>query len=334
MTIRKTDDQEAYLSRDDDEDRSFEIFIKDLNDYLTSFEEDRYLELEETLPSVHVIGVPRAGTTLMTQLLCSYLDVGYINNLIARFWKAPVTAIRISRELLDEHVESSLSSKYGKTHHIYEPHEFNYFWADKLDYDEFKVKPEEQAENMDWEGVSLALKNIIHAFGKPVAFKSFVMGWHAGLMQRHLNKTCFVWIRRNPLDNALSLLETRENHFGSRYNWTTLKPKNYESLKNDTPHQQVAAQVYYMEQTYQEQLNKLPESNYLILRYEEVCKNPAAALKAVRNMLNEHGADVTLLDHEMPQLKPSSRSMNQSEDYKKTLEALQPFYPLVSNNTR
>src|SRR5699024_4725866 len=147
------------------------------------------------------------------------------------------------------------------------------------------------------------LKNIIQAFGKPVAFKSFVMGWHASLMQQHLNKTCFVWIRRNPLDNALSLLETREKHFGSRNNWSTLKPNNYESLKGGTPYEQVAAQVYYMEQTYQEQLNKLPKSNYLILQYEEVCKNSAAALKAVRDMLNKHGGSVTLSDHEIPQLK-------------------------------
>src|SRR5699024_1812237 len=119
METRKSNKQEEYHSGNNSKDKHFESFIHDLNDHLAPFEEARYLELKETLPSVHVIGVPRSGTTLMTQLLCSYLDVGYINNLIARFWKAPVTAIRISCKLLGEHYESSLLSKYGKTHHIH-----------------------------------------------------------------------------------------------------------------------------------------------------------------------------------------------------------------------
>ena len=35
------------------------------------------------LPLVYIVGVPRSGTTLLAQILCSYLPVGYINNLIA-----------------------------------------------------------------------------------------------------------------------------------------------------------------------------------------------------------------------------------------------------------
>lgn len=332
MKMGSPNKPEEYSSGKDNQDMHFESFIRNLNDYLAPFEERQYLDLEETLPSVHVIGVPRSGTTMMTQLICSYLDVGYINNLVARFWKAPVTAIHISRKLLNEQHESSLSSRYGKTQHINEPHEFNYFWTDLLDYADFKVKSAEEAKTMNWERVAHSLKNIIHAFGKPVAFKSFVMGWHASLMQQYLTKTCFVWIRRNPIDNALSLLETRENHFGSRYNWSTLKPQNYESLKSGTPHEQIAAQVYYMEQTYQEQLERLPKANYQIFQYEEVCKDPAPALEAVKNMLNKHNGNVTLRDYELPQLEPSIRSRDKSEDYKKTMNALQSFYPSAPGN--
>lgn len=333
MKTSEINHQEKYTSSGTEQDEYFESFIRDFNEYLISFEEDQYSNLEETWPSVHVIGVPRSGTTLLTQLICSYLDVGYINNLIARFWKAPVTGIRISRKLLGDDCESSLASEYGKTHHIHEPHEFNFFWSDQLDYEDLKVKSIKQAEKINWERVAHTLKNIIHAFGKPVAFKSFVLGWHARLMQQHLQKTCFVWIKRNPLNNALSLLETREKYFGSRKSWSTLKPQNYESLKNMTPHEQVAAQVYYMEQTYQEQLSQIPESNYLILQYEEVCTNPAGSLEAVRDMLNGQEGKVRFRDRDIPHLEPSVRSSYKSEDCKKIQNALQSFYSLASNST-
>lgn len=307
----------------------FEALLQNLNTHLVTFEKERYLDLKETLPSIHVIGVPRSGTTLMNQLICSHLDIGYINNLIARFWQAPVTAIHLSRKLLGDRYTSSYKSAYGKTNHIQEPHEFNFFWSYQLNYDDLRVKSQIEAEKIEWKSVAHTLKNIIHAFKKPVAFKSFLLGWHAQLIQQHLTKTCFVLIKRNPLDNALSLLDTRDKYFGSRENWSTLKPQNYESLLKLSPYEQVAAQVYYMEKTYQDQLDLIPKANYRIFKYEEVCKNPSHALKEIQSMLNNHGGSTSIINHDFPKLNPSSRKTNDTDDIEKTKQALEAYFSLA-----
>jgi len=43
----------------------------------------------EQLPILYIVGVPRSGTTLLSQLVSRYCPVGYINNLIARCWLRP-----------------------------------------------------------------------------------------------------------------------------------------------------------------------------------------------------------------------------------------------------
>lgn len=304
----------------------FETFLEKLNEHLSSFEQEWYEDLPETLPSVHVIGVPRSGTTLLTQLISSGLDVGYINNFIARFWKAPVTGIRISREILGDNFESTLTSKFGKTCRIREPHEFNYFWSDVLGYDGFLEKTAEEAEQIDWKRISIVVRNMIGAFNKPLVFKSFLPAWHAARMQTHLPRSCFVWIRREPLENALSLLETRKKIHNSEEEWISLKPLEYKQLKYKTPSEQVAGQVYYLEQAYQKQIDQLPESNYLILEYKDVCENPIESLKAIEQMINRNGGKIQLKQTSSFHLKVSKRDSGNSVDYEKVREALSSYY--------
>jgi hypothetical protein len=59
---------------------------------------------------VFVLGVPRSGTTLTSQLLAYCLDAGYVNNAAARFWLAPVHGIRLARLIAGDRGERSFRS--------------------------------------------------------------------------------------------------------------------------------------------------------------------------------------------------------------------------------
>lgn len=309
-----------------EKDRAYEQFIEDFNDHLASFESEQYRELPETIPSAHVIGVPRSGTTLLTQLIYSHLDVGYINNMIARFWKAPVSAIRISRKLLGDNYISSLSSDYGKTDKVYEPNEFNYLWYDLLEYKTHQQKTESEVAKIDWKRAARVIKNMLWAYEKPIVFKSFMLGWHARNMQNVLGNTCFIWVKRDPVDTALSLLDLRRDLFGTIERWASFKPLNYEQLRNQTPAQQVAGQVFHLEKTYQSQIDTLPESNYLVLQYADVCENPQKAVKEIQSLINANGGEVGIVGEEILPQQPSKKKPDNYPMYDQVKEALNSFY--------
>ena len=174
---------QAYRKEPEDE-----VFLEKLNNLLAIYQESEYQELPEIYPTLHIVGAPRSGTTLLTQLVTSHLNVGYINNLIAAFWRAPVYGIRLSKKLLPIGWQSSYKSDFGRTKGIGEPHEFGYFWSSMLGYQEMLQQEASFANEIDWKRLRLVLLNMASAFGCPVVFKSFLLGWHMEHVQKILPK--------------------------------------------------------------------------------------------------------------------------------------------------
>ena len=83
-------------------------------------------------PNLFVFGLPRSGTTLLYQLIAYCLDLGYISNLAARFWLAPLTGVVLARAVLGNRRDGSFRSDYGKSLDPAGPHEFSYFWQKRL----------------------------------------------------------------------------------------------------------------------------------------------------------------------------------------------------------
>jgi len=297
--FRKDPEKEAFLSR--------------LNRILAPYQEEDYVpDLPERYPTVHVIGVPRSGTTLLTQLLAAHTDIGYINNLIAAFWKAPVYGIRLSAQVVPQNMGSSYRSEFGRTRGIHEPHEFGYFWSDLLNYREMREGGEER--EIDWNRVRLVLTNMTRASMGPILFKSFLLGWHIPEMQQILPRTCWLHIKRDPVQNALSLLRVRREYLGSIEEWGSMKPKEYSWLQFRPYCEQVAGQVYFLEKRYREQLRMLPTQNVISLSYRELCQSPASVISQVQQLLETHGATIEVTASPPPFFPMQQHDLNHHPD--------------------
>jgi len=189
---------------------------------------------------------------------------------------------------------SSYKSRFGRTHDIYEPHEFGYFWSDLLQYREMLEQP---GKSIDWKRFRLVLTNISYAFNKPVAFKSFLLGWHILDVQKIMPKTFWIHIWRDPVQNAISLLEMRKKFLGSVEKWASLKPKEFSWLRKEPYWVQVAGQVYFLERQYRAQLRQLPKHQFLSLRYEQLCSYPVDFLLQVKKKIRNLGSNITILSH-------------------------------------
>jgi len=302
-----------------------EEFLARLNSILEPFQEEDYQkDLPELYPTIHVVGVPRSGTTLVTQLLAAHTDLGYINNLIAAFWKAPVYGIRLSKHLVDSQRTSSYQSEFGRTKGINEPHEFGYFWTSLLNYRQM-LEPEDDKQ-IDWQRLRLILTNMTHAYGNAIFFKSFLLGWHMCQMQEILPRTCWIHIKRDPIQNALSILDFRLKFLGSKERWVSLKPKEYHWLKDRPYWEQVAGQVYFLEKRLQAQLKHIPEHNKLSISYEELCARPEILFEKLADILNRQNLSFSKIG-QIPSsfVRQDKKDLEQSSEAKHVISAWEEF---------
>ena len=265
------------------------------------------------LPIIYIVGAPRSGTTLLSQIISRYLPVGFINNLIARFWMKPSVGIRLSEVLLgsDARHEISFQSRFGTTKKIQEPHEFGYFWRYWLKLDQaptHKLSPDLLA-SLDKEGLKAALeKEMLASFQMPVVFKNVICGLQAAFLTKIHPSSLFIHISRDPFITAASILKSRHERFGSYDTWWSLKPSTwpFPSCEND-PAAEVAMQVCECRREIDEELSK-PGVHALRLTYEGLCEKPLQFLEQLCRALEGLGQKMKPFDEPLPPLHSSRKA--------------------------
>jgi Sulfotransferase family len=278
--------EELYERRTQDyaKDVSDEAFLAELNAYLEPRELALYEDRPIELPFVFVLGAPRSGTTIASQLLAYCLDVGYITNFAARFWRAPVHGIRLSRLIAGEPHDVPFASDYARTPSPQGIHEFGYFWRGRLrkeSFDEIVRAPELEPE-IDWDGLRLTLANVQHEFGRPVAGKNVLSAFHMPKLLDVLGRVLWVLIERDPLDAAVSILDARRRYYSDDLDtWWSYVPPEYPLLETLGYWEQIAGQVHYLGRFYERSLAEVPDEVAVRITYEQLCRDPASVLDAV-----------------------------------------------------
>jgi hypothetical protein len=306
-------------------DPADEELLATLNAALAPVEEAAYLDLPETYPTLHVVGVPRSGTTLLYQVLVAGLELGYVNNLVAAFWRAPVLGLRLSRKLGLDRYRPTFESAFGRTPGVGDPHEFGYFWNYHLRYPGLYALPPEHEETIDWARLRTVLVNMAHATRAPLVFKPMLLVWHLERMAREMPRTCFVWIRRDLRSAALSLLEMRRSLFGTLETWASLRPHGPRWLAGAPPWKQVAGQVVELERTLAAAATALGSERVLELSYEELCADPAGTCERVAALLGRYGGEPARLELPVRRFEPRRESVLEAEHGPRVDAALEEF---------
>src|SRR5581483_9026315 len=73
-------------------------FLTGLNKQLIPLESELLdMNVTEEFSNIFILGLPRSGTTLLSQIIFNNLDLACTNNLIARFWDAPLCGTHLSK---------------------------------------------------------------------------------------------------------------------------------------------------------------------------------------------------------------------------------------------
>ncbi|MCP4971595.1 MAG: hypothetical protein GY932_13505 [Arcobacter sp.] len=282
----------------------FEKVIKILNKNLLEEHKKLFVDNKQDKVSIHIIGAPRSGTTLLSQTIVSLTNIGYINNLIAAFYNVPLFGVVLSKKLLNEKYQSNLMSTFGRTEVITEPHEFGRFWLNILGYKDMLQQTYNKNHKINWKDLSEIIYQLNLMFGTPILFKSFLFGFHAKKTIEKMPKTIFIHISRNLFQNAYSILKLRTKMYGSIEKWSSIKPHQYRFIKNKNPYYQVIGQVKFLNYEYNKQLQDISDSNKIVISYEKFCDNYMGVVEELQNKVKINGEEIKITSESNLKVKP------------------------------
>lgn len=256
-----------------------EQFLQRMNRALAPLDEEEYQDYPLEHPFFFVIGLPRSGTTFTTQFLARAFGLSYVNNLAARFFKAPLQGLRLSEALLGEELKPSFQSNYASTSNLGDIHEFGYFWRHWLHKGDLAAmqRIQEDEERIDWSGLRRCLSTLQHHWGKASVFKNIFGSYHLPRLLKTLHgRVMIVYIERDELDTAVSIYKARQKYYGEEniHKWWSYSPPEVNKLLDKNVYDQIAGQILYLKRFYNQELVKLPARQVVRLNYAQLMKSP------------------------------------------------------------
>ena len=274
------------------------------------------------VPIVFIVGAPRSGTTVLSQLVTNHLDVGFINNRMARYFAAPVVGAMLHGRTGGGH-ELALSSEYGRTGEEGSPHEFSWFWHYYGDFQLDDDLTDEELENINWQPVKRAIEGLAGYFNRPLVIKNinFVV-YQIAWLKSLLPAAKFIWIRRDDRYTVQSILRVREDEYGDRNVWWSVRPRDAQDWRDRSAVEQVAHQVTDIGRAITKGFESILPEDRLELDYEELMRRPSETLKRVAQFI---GADVVDEDRlDALALKPRNDKTIDDETWSQIQTALAP----------
>jgi len=285
--------------------------IRQMNERLQPLEERLRSGMDgPKKPVLFVMGLPRSGTTLLTQMLIRHVQLGYVNNLIAKFWLAPGVGCHLVRALNSKAaapLNLVLESEVGFTAGYDGPHEFGYFWQHWLPFSDSHFLDADQQAQVDRKGLRAEVALMESAWELPMVFKNAAALPLQTLFLAELFPTAFfLYIRRDLKDVARSFWRHRERYQGSPDGWYFIKPSGWQAVQGAALPEKIAVQLEWTQRALQEQFQILPAERQIVLSYENLCVDPESSLRRIKEALSKWGYDWTWRNRDFKPVTPTA----------------------------
>ena len=267
---------------------SSDIFAYDENLELRAKYEIDLIEkyYAEDFPVVFIIGVPRSGTTLFSQLMVSTLEVGYINKFVSRFWMCPIYGL-VRFKMSNHKEEFDFDSFLGSNDSSASPHEFGWFWQWWFLHQEHDQLGDKGLDQINWVELNKQIMGLAGFFQAPLIFKNLnYTNFKIPSLHSNIRNARFIWIRRDEVFVIDSILRSRVKQYGSKDIWWSIKPANYEEQLTRPPLEQVISQVTEVTDGIKDGLNLIPKEYVQIIDYSDLIESPEIIMKKISLWLN------------------------------------------------
>lgn len=256
-------------------------------------------------PVLFIVGLPRSGSTVLAQVLIHRLLLGYVTNLVAKFWMAPEYGIALARAINEDPgaLPPVLSSAHGQTGDYEGHHEFGYFWKRWFTYRENHYIEPKYWDEIDGPDLLKSLVRMEMAWDRPLIFKNPpALSLQIALLNQIVPNALFLNLTRSDSDVATSLYHARKVYHGSHAKWFSVKPPQYSELTRAPVVDQIAGQVLYTRREIERQLSGIPPARQLSVSYENLCSDTAVTLSSIENWLEGFSGYIRRTNSSIPSL--------------------------------
>ncbi len=250
--------------------RKFNGYPRGVGKKLESMQKDANRE------PVFIIGNPRSGSTLLYQYIIRHCRVGYISNAMALFPKYMPEVFAFTEKQIRAY-DSIKESKYGYIPGVHSPNE-----AGKI----FRKWFREGMSGSEQERVRRTVQLLTCCWREPVIFKNMHNSLRLDRIRDIFPEARFIFIKRNPLYIAQSILVARKKNTGtiSKEWWDTDFP-DYEQVAEKNPYYQVLWKTYQLEKLIQRFLDSSGLSSVEV-EYKHFCRNPSEVIGEICTALD------------------------------------------------
>ncbi len=295
---------------------------------------------------VFIIAPPRSGTTLLYQVMTSHLSTCYFTNLAAKLHIGGGPAITIISARLGKLFNLAqppvpFRSYYGHAKGLSGPHEAHMIWDQKFPEDKHAVTPGYLSED-DRQVIYRSVAGIERVFDRPFINKCIRNSVRIEAIAEIFPTAIFIECVRDPVDVAQSIYIARTQEFPfqdrTTYDpmefWFSVKPKEYETIKQHHLITQVCEQVFYVEQSIACAKDSLGHDRFLSINYRDLCHAPLSEIERIVKFMNSHNAPTKIINP-LPDSFPFSTGRKiDNQAYLAITQCLEELYglPMVANN--
>jgi hypothetical protein len=327
---------ERNKSEDFRQNENLNSLIEQLKNLLKPIQDN--LEIESNKwPIGFILGNARSGSTLLLQWLASLGHFSYPTNLLSRFAYAPHIGALIQEmlfnpkfdfhdELFDIKSDVNFKSILGKSKGALATSEFQHYFRNYMPNFDPEYISDENIKKVNFQAIKNGLASIEHVYGKPFVVKGIMFQYNLESLFNTIPKSIFIFIKRSPLYNMQSLLMAREKYYSDRNIWWSVKPKEYQFLKNMDVYHQIAGQVFYTNKAITNELKFIPSKNKLCIEYEFFCKYPENVYAEIIHKYKANGYIITKQYAGEKHFNPSITIRLKNEDIRKLENAYEYFF--------
>jgi len=207
-----------------------------------------------------------------------------------RLEHAPLTYLALEKLLRPCDTSSSnwFASEFGATKGLSAPHEAGEFWNRWFPTREHYTS-DGTLSTSDQNEIRHAAANIERLRRAPFVNKNVKHSVRIAALLGVFPNALFVNVRRNPTMTAQSifLVRLRRRNPGK---WWSVKPKQFDRLKQLSPLEQAASQVFWVTRNIDAARTNVGNDRFCDVSYEEFCACPAAVVQSIADFMARHGA--------------------------------------------